>query len=192
MTSLRSRSIAPSPGLWIQLFLSFGVCAPGSALAQSGACVLSPDKHNPSDQILHCGSGITISPAPGTQFHLVPAQQDRVPSSVQLDSGALLIEFHSKQRRGFQILTPTTVASVRGTKWATEVKPGQSSTLVLEGRVAVRRKNTAETVVLGPCEGVDVFNGIGAGKKGRAKASPLEVKRWAPARVKALLARFGE
>jgi hypothetical protein len=190
MTLVRSRSFAPSLGLWVQMFVSVG--ATGSALAQSGACVLSPDKHNPSDQILRCGSEITISPAPGTQFHQIPARQDRVPSSVQLDSGALLIEFHAKQRREFQILTPTTIASVRGTKWATEVKPGQSSTLVLEGRVIVKRKSTAQMVVLGPGEGVDVFSGIAAEKKGVGKASRLEVKRWAPVRVKALLARFGE
>jgi hypothetical protein len=116
-----------------------------------------------------------------------------MPSSVQLDSGALLIEFHAKRRRDFQILTPATVASVRGTKWATEVKPGQSSTLVLEGQVMVKRRSTAESVVLGPGEGVDVFTGVAAaGKRKGGGLKPLAVKRWAPARVKALLARFGE
>jgi ferric-dicitrate binding protein FerR (iron transport regulator) len=179
-----------APILYGKLALSLWAFAVGPALAQSGVCVLSPDKHNPSEQILRCGSEITIFPAPGTQYHLAP---DGVPSSVQLDSGALLIEFHSKRRGGFQILTPATIASVRGTKWAMEVKPGQNSTLVLEGRVTVRRRNTAEIVVVGPGEGVDVFTGAAVtGKRRGAKPSPMEVKRWAPARVKALLARFGK
>jgi hypothetical protein len=191
MMMMRIRFTAPI--LYGKLVLSFWAFAAGSALAQSGVCVLSPDKHNPSEQILRCGSEITISPAPGTQYHLGPAGQDSVPSSVQLDSGALLIEFHSKRRGRFQILTPATIASVRGTKWAMEVKPGQSSTLVLEGRVTVRRRNTAEIVVVGPGEGVDVFTGAAVtGKRRGAKPSPMEVKRWAPARVKALLARFGK
>jgi hypothetical protein len=122
-----------------EVVLSLWACTAGPALAQSGACVLSPDKRNPSEQILRCGSELKITPAPGTQYHPASTRQDGVPSSVQLDSGALLIEFHANRRRGFQILTPATIASVRGTKWATEVKPGQSSTLVLEGRVTVRR-----------------------------------------------------
>jgi FecR protein len=122
-----------------------------------------------------------------------PAGQDGLPPSVRLDSGALLIEFHSKRRHEFQILTPATIASVRGTKWAMEVKPGQTSTLVLEGRVTVRRKDTAEGVVVGPGQGVDVFTGEAAtGKKTGARPTPFVAKRWAPARVKALLAKFSQ
>jgi ferric-dicitrate binding protein FerR (iron transport regulator) len=195
MASPRNRSCpkAAKPSLCgAAIVLAFCISAAGSAVAQSGVCVLSPDKHNPNERVLRCGSDITIFPAPGTQYHVAPAAEGRVPASIELDSGALLIEFHSKRRHDFQILTPATVASVRGTKWATEVKPGQTSTLVLEGQVTVRRKNSSETVVVGPGEGVDVFTGMaGTGKrKGRA-AEPIAVKRWAPARVKALLARFG-
>jgi hypothetical protein len=197
MASLRScgRSRASMRGMYCdQVLLAFWVLATGSALARSGECVLSPDKHNPSERILRCGPDITISPAPGTRYHLAPPGKGGVPSSVQLDSGALLIEFHAKRRHDFQILTPATVASVRGTKWATEVKPGQSSTLVLEGQVMVKRRSTPESAVLGPGEGVDVFTAAAAGKRkgGGLKAAPLAVKRWPPARVKALLARFGE
>jgi len=155
-----------------------------------------PRQRNPNDQVLRCGSELTITPAPGTVDHPAAAAEDGLPASVQLDSGALLIEFHSKRRREFQILTPQAIASVRGTKWAMEVKPGQTSTLVLLGQVTVARKDAAEEVVVGPGQGVDVSN-ADAGKtvrsmSGSAKPAPIGVKKWAPDRVKALLARFGQ
>ena len=163
------------------LFLS--TCLPiPPALAQADLCVLIPDKHSPNDRILHCGTAVTVRPAPGTSYHPLDAGSDRPTSAVQLDSGALLIEFHPTQkRRNFQILTPQAIAAVRGTRWAMEVKPGQSSTLVLKGAVQVARANGAAAVVLRRGQGVDVTDAAG----------PLQVKRWAPQRVKALLARFG-
>jgi hypothetical protein len=92
-----------------------------------------------------------------------------------------LIEFHpTGKRRDFQILTPHAIASVRGTAWATEVKPDRSSVLVLSGVVEVARTPTGAAVLLGRGQGVDVTEGGG----------PLQVKRWAPERVRALLARF--
>jgi hypothetical protein len=110
----------------------------GSAAAQSDACILSPDKNNPNEQILRCGAELTITPAPGTVYHPAAAGEDGLPPSVQLDSGALLIEFHAKDtaklRHDFQILTPQVVASVHGTKWMMEVKPGQTSAVVLLGQ----------------------------------------------------------
>jgi len=163
------------------LFLS--ICLPASsALAQADVCVLTPDKHSPNDMILHCGATLTVRPAPGTFYHPLDFGSGRSLSAVQLDSGALLIEFHpTNKRRNFQILTPQAIASVRGTRWAMEVKPGQSSTVVLQGAVQVARANTAAAVVLRSGQGVDVTDAAG----------PLQVKRWAPERVKALLARFG-
>jgi hypothetical protein len=43
----------------------------------------------------------------------------------------VLLARRFQRRREFQILTPQAIASVRGTKWAMEVKPGETSTLVL-------------------------------------------------------------
>jgi FecR protein len=195
---MASRQYRPTSPIFCGAGILLALCAGtfGPALAQSGACVLSPDKRNPNDKVLRCGSELTITPAPGTIYRPAAAAEDGLPASVQLDSGALLIEFHSKQRREFQILTPQAIASVRGTKWAMEVKPGLTSTLVLLGQVTVARKDAAEEVVVGPGQGVDVSNAE-AGKtvrsmSGGAKPAPIGVKKWAPDRVKALLARFGQ
>lgn len=176
----------------------------GSATAQSDACILSPDKNNPNEQILRCDTELTITPAPGTVYHPAAAGEDGLPPSVQLDSGALLIEFHAKDtakdtgkpRHDFQIVTPQVVASVHGTKWLMEVKPGQTSAVVLLGQVAIARKDAANAVMVGPGRGVDVA-AADAGKTTKSKSgssepAPIAVKRWAPARVKALLARFGQ
>jgi FecR protein len=164
------------------------------AAAQSGACTLVPDKRNPNDKILRCGAELTITPAPGTVYRPGPAGADGLPTSVQLDSGALLIEFNPKRRHEFQILTPQAIASVRGTKWAMDVTPMQTSTLVLTGEVAVARKNETENVLVGPGEGVDVEM-LPGGNTPRSlspyKPDPITVKQWGSARAKALLDRFG-
>jgi hypothetical protein len=166
--------------------------AAAPALTQSGACILSPDKRNTKEKILRCGSELTITHAPGTVYRPAAAGDDGLPASVQLDSGALLIEFNSKRRHEFQILTPQVIASVRGTKWAMEAKSGQTSTLVLAGEVTVARKDDPETVVVGPGQGVDVF-GLGSARTmDGAKPEPIAVKQWARGRVKTLLGRFGQ
>ena len=192
MTSRRHRLTSPIfCGAAVVLWLFAG--AVESVWAQ--ACVLTPDKRNPNEKILRCGSALTITPAPGTIYRPAAAADDGLPASVQLDSGALLIEFHSKRRREFQILTPQAIASVRGTKWAMEVKPGQTSALVLLGQVTVARKDAAEEVVVGRGQEVDVSSwdpGNTRSLDGSAKAPPIAVKKWSPERVKALLSRFGQ
>jgi ferric-dicitrate binding protein FerR (iron transport regulator) len=167
-----------------------------AAVAQSRACTLTPDKRNPNDKILHCGSELTITPAPGTVYRAGTAGADGLPRSVQLDSGALLIEFNPRRRQEFQILTPQAIASVRGTKWAMDVTPMQTSTLVLTGEVTVARKNETENVVVGPGQGVDIEVPPGGNTPRlsmalQSKPDPITVKQWGAARVNALLDRFG-
>ena len=161
----------------------FVVCLfAGSGQAQSGACRLQPDKHNPSEQVLRCGEELTVTPAPGSAYHPVNTAPGHPPSSVRLDNGALLCTFHPAVRPGhFQILTPQAIASVRGTTWAVEVKPGRTSVLVLTGVVGVTSANAAFTAVVREGQGVDVDS----------QGGPLQVKRWSSARKRALLARFG-
>jgi ferric-dicitrate binding protein FerR (iron transport regulator) len=189
MTPRQTRPAAYVCGAGVLLSLWAWAAAP--ALAQSGACVLSPDRRNPNQRILRCGSELTITAAPGTVYRPAAAGDDGLPASVQLDSGALLIEFNSKKRHELQILTPQAVASVRGTKWAMEVKPGQTSTLVLAGEVTVARKNDPEKVVVGPGQGVDI-SGLGRPRSMYGQPEPIAVRQWAPGRVKELLARFAQ
>jgi hypothetical protein len=190
---MASKQHCPAACVWSAVVLfSLGSGAAAPALAQSGTCVLSPDARDPKDKILRCGTELTITPAPGTVYRPAAGGDDGLPSSVQLDSGALLIDFSSKRRREFQILTPQVVASVRGTKWAMEVKGGQTSTLVLTGEVTVARKDDPETVVVAAGQGVDI-TGLGLPRSvNAANPEPMAVKQWAPARVKELLGRFGQ
>jgi hypothetical protein len=171
--------------------LSIWLCTPASVLGQSGGCVLVPDGRNPSEKILRCGSNLTIRSAPNTAYRLTNSDNRRLPGGARLDSGALLIEFTPNEgQRDFRILTPQAITAVRGTRWAVEVGPSQTSTLVISGSVEVMRRNSRrgaapgerESAVLGAGEGVDVSAGTG----------PIVVKRWAQKRIDALMARFGQ
>jgi ferric-dicitrate binding protein FerR (iron transport regulator) len=151
----------------------------GPGQAQSNTCTLRPDRYNPNEQVLHCGEELTVQPAAGTVYRPGPGRR---PDSVQLDSGALFIIFHPAPRpRGFQILTPLAIASVRGTTWAVETTPARTSVFVQTGAVRVARARASASVVLRPGQGVDVD----------ADGGPLQVKQWSPERVRTLLARFG-
>jgi ferric-dicitrate binding protein FerR (iron transport regulator) len=154
------------------------------ALGQPAGCTLVTDARNPKDKILRCGEGLTIHAAADTKFQLTGGTAQAPPTGASLRSGALLIEFTPSDRaRNFQILTPHAIAAVRGTRWAVEVIPARSATLVLEGAVDVsHRRGRPHAAVLGPGEGADVT----------ATRGPIVVKRWAQKRVDALLARFGQ
>ena len=86
------------------------------------------------------------------------------------------------EKSEFQILTPLAIAAVRGTKWAMEVMKERNSTLVLNGAVAVTSRRLNEYVVLRDGEGVDIT----------PSDTTMIQKRWGEARVRALMARFGE
>jgi hypothetical protein len=159
------------------------------ASAGGGACVLVPNEHDPSLKILRCGEELTVRPAPGAQYRPLykKGQQHKkgqqLPAAIQLNDGALLIEFHSGgQQSDFQILTPLAVAAVRGTKWAMDVTPARTSALVLEGSVAVTNRRLNEYVLLTEGQGVDIS----------PSDTSMTQKQWGQARVRALLSRFGE
>ena len=154
-----------------------------AATTQAAECALIPDDLNPPQQILRCGANLSVRAAAGTNYHVVDENGRRQPKALQLDEGALMVEFHpSPGRRTFQILTPRAIAVVRGTHWVVEATAERSSTFVISGRVGVRRLESPPEVLLHPGEGADVTNDPG----------PIVVKRWAEPRVRALLARFGE
>ena len=163
---------------WIRSGLAAALLlvAPQTSFAQTGACSLVQTDQPSGAQILRCGDDLTLRAAANTRYQLIDG------TNLRLDSGALLIEFHpSQRRRNFQILTPQAIASVRGTTWAMELKPGRTATLVIDGSVTVKGDSDQGTVDLGPGQGVDVLLGTG----------PLQVKRWPEPRAAALLARFG-
>jgi hypothetical protein len=113
---------------------------------------------------------------------LTDHDRDGDPDVVTLRSGAIYLTEQSRlRRRAFQVHTPDAIASVRGTEWAVDVSAAETAAFVVKGSVAVQRRIDGQSVVLGPGEGVDVA----------PERNPLVVKRWPPARVKALLARFG-
>jgi len=173
-------AFSPIPGIAAALALWISAAIPASAQT---ACQLVADERNPPEQILRCGENLEVRTAAGTSYHPIDQQLGKQPKSLQLDEGALMIEFHpAKGRRTFQILTPHAIAAVRGTKWVVEVAPERSSTLVLSGKVIVSRRSGGSTLALGPGEGVDVSSGD----------DPIVVKRWADKRVRALLGRFSE
>jgi hypothetical protein len=134
-------------------------------------------------QTLQCEGGVTIVAENGAQYILGDANHDGRIDSVELSSKALLLDVQAKSGgRKFQVNTPQAIAAVRGTRWAVDVAEGKTSVFVVHGRVRVGRRSSGDRqVVLGPGEGVDV-----------EAATPLVVKRWAPARVSALMARLGQ
>ncbi len=154
-----------------------------AARAAGGACALVANEHDPSVKILRCGDNLTIHAAPGARYRPIYKAGQPLPAAIRLDDGALLIEFQpSPQQQDFQILTPLAVAAVRGTKWAVEVSAARTSTLVLAGAVAVTNRRLNQYVILREGEGVDIT----------PSDMSMVQKRWGEARVRALLARFGE
>ncbi len=135
-----------------------------------------------SAQTLHCAKGITIVAEDGARFTLTDSDGDGRIDSAELSSKALLLEVPKKPGGNrFKVVAPQAIAAVRGTKWAVDAADNKTSVLVINGRVSVARPAGGAMVVLGPGEGVDV-----------EATGELTVKRWAPARVSALLARLGQ
>ena len=148
-----------------------------------GACSLVPSDRDPSEKILQCGQELTVRPAPGARYQPLYKKGQPLPAGVRLDSGALLIDYRPNQAQpNFQILTPLAIAAVRGTKWAMEVSPMRTSTLVLSGEVAVTSRRLNQYVVLTEGLGVDIS----------PSDTTLARKQWGQSRVRALLSRFGE
>ncbi len=164
--------------------IAIGIGAATPALGQPAGCTLVADDRNPKEKMLRCGDDLTIRAAANSKYQVTGESGQAPPTEVRLKSGALLIEFKPSERaRNFQILTPHAIAAVRGTRWAVEVTPARTSTLVLDGEVEVAQVRARErSARLRVQQGADVT----------AKPGPVVVKRWGKKRVDALLARFGQ
>jgi hypothetical protein len=149
----------------------------------AGACALVPNDKTPPEKMLQCGQNLTVRAAPGARYQPLYKKGDPLPVGIRLNDGALLIEFHpAKPEEKFQILTPLAIAAVRGTKWAMDVTKAQTSTLVVDGVVAVTNRRLNQFVVLNEGQGVDIT----------PTDTSLARHVWADERVRALLSRFGE
>jgi ferric-dicitrate binding protein FerR (iron transport regulator) len=154
-----------------------------SAVAQQGTARCASAGSTIVAQTLQCDGGVTIVAENGAQYTLRDNNRDGRIDTAELNSKALLLDVHGKSsRKRFRVNTPQAIAAVRGTRWAVDVAEGKTSVFVVHGRVNVGRSaSRGHTVALGPGEGVDVEG-----------SAPLVVKRWAPARVSALMARLGQ
>jgi ferric-dicitrate binding protein FerR (iron transport regulator) len=154
-----------------------------SAIAQQGNAKCTSAGSAIFAQTLQCDGGVTIVAENGAQYTLRDSDRDGRVDTVELSSKALLLEVQGKPgRKTFRVNTPQAIAAVRGTRWAVDAAEGKTAVFVVHGRVNVgRRTSGGRSVVLGPGEGVDV-----------EASGPLAVKRWAPARVSALMARLGQ
>jgi ferric-dicitrate binding protein FerR (iron transport regulator) len=163
--------------------LAMLIAAP-EALAQSASACPAGKTVAVSLQVLQCPQGLTITLEAGASLTLSDSDGNGGPESSQLDGKAILIESpDGGAAAAFEVVTPQAIAAVRGTRWAVDAQDGKTSVFVIRGRVDVRRAaGGREGVILGPGEGVDVGGAAG----------PLEVRRWPPARVDALLARLGQ
>jgi FecR protein len=162
----------------------FAAAIAGALPAQAaGACALVPNDRTPSEKMLQCGENLTVRATPGARYQPLYKKGDPLPVGIRLNDGALLIEFHpAKPEEKFQILTPLAIAAVRGTKWAMDVTKAQTSTLVVDGVVAVTNRRLNQFVVLNEGQGVDIT----------PTDTSLARHVWADERVRALLSRFGE
>jgi hypothetical protein len=149
----------------------------------AGACALIPNDKMPSEKILQCGDALTVRATEGARYQPLYKKGDPLPVGIRLNDGALLIEFQqSLWRKDFQILTPLAIAAVRGTKWAVDVTKARTSVLVISDAVGVTNRHLNQYVIVTEGEGVDITP---------TDTSTVQ-KRWAEARVRALMARFGE
>jgi FecR protein len=172
--------------LWAMAALAalFVAATAGAVPAHAaGACALVPNDKMPSEKMLQCGDNLTIRATQGARYQPLYKKGDPLPVGIRLNDGALLIEYHpGRPNEKFQILTPLAIAAVRGTKWAMDVTKAQTSTLVVDGVVAVTNRRLNLFVVLNEGQGVDIT----------PTDTSLERHVWADERVRALLSRFGE
>jgi ferric-dicitrate binding protein FerR (iron transport regulator) len=162
--------------------LACALCPIEIAAAQPANLGCSPENATNEAQTFRCEGGVTIVAENGARYILQDRDRNGRVDSVELSSKALLLEVPKRPSANkFQVTTPQAIAAVRGTKWAVDAVENKTSVFVVNGRVSVSRRTDSSSVTLGPGEGVDVET-----------AGPLTVKRWAPARVAALMARFGQ
>ena len=163
------------------ILIAHAIASIGMAAAQApNPCSIQSSTF--AAQTLRCEGGVTIVVENGARYSLLDRGHKGRVNGVELNSKAVLIDVPARSGGiRFQVITPQAIAAVRGTRWAVDAGESKTSVFVVNGRVAVGRRTGSHSVTLRPGEGVDVELG-----------APLTVKRWAPARVSALMARLGQ
>lgn len=157
--------------------------APSPAAPQSGAQACKTAQSG-AQKIWSCPGGLTIVEENGARFTLDDRDDDGFVDMVRLWGKGLLFDLIAGGGRDVQVVTPQAITAVRGTRWAVDVGEGMTSVFVVRGAVGVRRPDAGGEVVLGAGDGVDVGDGE---ERGRPR-----VKRWGEARIRGLMARFGQ
>jgi ferric-dicitrate binding protein FerR (iron transport regulator) len=180
---LQQKVVAMRINLSRLILLAGALLLGDGAVAQQGNARCASAGSTIVAQTLQCDGGVTIVAENGAQYTLRDSDRDGRIDIVELNGKALLLDVLGKpSRKRFRVNTPQAIAAVRGTRWAVDVAEGKTSVFVVRGRVNVGRSTSpGHSVALGPGEGVDVEGSV-----------PLVVKRWAPARVSALMARLGQ
>ena len=174
-------NVEPRAGLVPAVFVAATLLAALPAAAQSGTegCKVTQAG---AQKIWSCPGGLTIVEENGARFTLDDRDHDGNVDLVRLWGKALLLDLISGSGRDVEVVTPQAITAVRGTKWAVDVGAGKTSVFVVRGSVGVRRPHAGGEVVLGPGAGVDADRG----------SSALQVKQWGQARIRSLMARFGQ
>jgi hypothetical protein len=89
-------------------------------------------------QVIVFYKGIEIRLLPETDATLVSLTEPGKPAGVQIQKGFGWFNIKDPSRRGFEASTPTSVAAVRGTKFALGHDASGSTSCVCEGKVATR------------------------------------------------------
>lgn len=162
---------------------SLCIVSAGTASAQAVAnCPLQPAVST-TRQVLNCEAGLSVTVERGAHYRFADRNHDGRADALVLDSKAALVDVdRNRVKSGFEVVTPQAIAAVRGTRWAVDVKRGNTSVLVLRGRVAVNKVSTGQGVTLGQGQGVDADRGRAA----------LRVTQWGQPRINALMARLGQ
>lgn len=165
---------------WLAAAAFLAAAASGAGAQSSGPCQAEPAADGPQI-VLRCGRGLTIEVEETARYSVVDQDGDGTPEGMRLNRGAALVDADPAAAPRFQILTPTAIASVRGTEWAVDAAAATTSVFVVSGAVNVVARDTNAGVVLRQGEGTDVPAG----------ATELRAVRWGQGRIDALFARFG-
>jgi len=162
----------------VGLALVFVVLGSGSTHAEDREGCTERALADPPRTVIDCNGLLIEAEAFSAAFSTLP-QRDAAGTSLEITDRAVLIELEPGTEP-FQILTPQAIASVRGTQFVVDAAANLTRVFVIDGHVAVTRRDGADEAQLYAGDGIEL-----------EENAPLAVKRWPDQKVARLLARFG-